>query len=248
MNKLWNLLLLLLSPHADDEPEPEEPEEEPEDPEEPEEPEEEEEEEIEEVVAKPMSRAQKEIVGLRERAQKAEDQHRKAQDELAEARRSPAKHAQPTNDQLLWEAEEKSLQDPGLESWQRYAIEGRREAREARNVGQQAIREARDLSDKAAFDRIAQSKPKTVALYKEKVESLLKEVRSKGNDVPREKLLALLIGEAILAGDPKKKASSTKTGSVKRGTTPGVRSDTSSKSGRLSDEAKRDKRLENVRI
>lgn len=249
---MWNFLYRLLFPQIDDEFVPEEPEDslEEETPEEdPEELPEEEPEEEPEPAPRQQTRAQKEITTLRERAQKAEEQHRTAMAELELARRQPEK-AQPTHEQTMREQEDAILRNPESTDWQRYAVQSARDARMANTNSQAAIREARDLADRSAFERIASTKPKTHAAYKDKVEDLLKKIRSNGNDAPREELLAILVGRDMLAGKLKSTEKSvSKTGGAKRGTTPGARSDVSSSGGgRLSEAEKRAKRLENVRI
>jgi hypothetical protein len=248
MNKLLAWLMARLECQVDGD-EPEEVEEEPEEvEEEPEEVEEEPEETEEEPAPKPQSRAQKEIVTLRERAQKAESDHQKAMTELENARRE-SRPQQPSQDQKTWQQEEAILASPEANDWQRYAIQSARDARQANANSQHALRESRDQADKTAFERIAVSKPKAHAMYKDKVESMLKEMRSKGNDAPREKLMALLMGEDMIAGKFKAtEGKSTKTSGVKRGSTPGVKSDVRGTTGRLSDAEKRTQRLENVRI
>ena len=61
------------------------------------------------------TRAQREIRTLRERAQVAEDARRKLEADLENARRQPSQPQQPTQDQLLWEQEEKVLRDPNAD-------------------------------------------------------------------------------------------------------------------------------------
>ena len=248
MNKFLEWFMARLECQVEDEPE--EVEDEPEEVEdEPEEVEDEPEEvEDDEPAPKPQSRAQKEITTLRERAQKAESDHAKAMTELENARRS-TQPQQPSQDQKTWQQEEAILASPDANDWQRYAIQSARDARQANANSQHALRESRDQADKTAFERIAVSKPKAHAMYKDKVESMLKEMRSKGNDAPREKLMALLMGEDMIAGKFKAvEGKSSKTSGVKRGSTPGAKSDVRDSGGKLSESEKRTKRLENVRI
>lgn len=199
--------------------------------------------------AKPVSRSQKEIISLRERAQKAEDDHRRAVAELDAARRTPAAQQQPTTEQSLWQQEEVALKDPNCESWQRYAINSARDARAARAESQNAMRQSKDMIDKSEFDRIATTRPKTHAAYKDKVETMLTEIRKNGGDAPRKELLALCIGRDSLEGKLKTETKAAKPGGVKRGSTPGARSDvrTSSGGGQSAYE-KALKRLEGKRI
>lgn len=252
---MWKLNLLKwliarLSPRIEpeDTSEPTEPEDEPED--EPTEPEDEPEDdpiEPEDEPAPRVSRGQQAIITARSRAQTAERDLAAAREELAQARRAPPQTMQPSQDQILWQQEEDALRNPELQDWQRYSINANRSARQANANAQHAVRHAEDLSDKSAFNAIAAEKPKLHAAYKDRVETMLKDMRSKGNNVPREKLLAILIGEDMLAGKLKS-ADAKPTTKTQRASTPGVRSDVSSSGGRMSDAEKRAKRLDNVRI
>jgi len=194
------------------------------------------------------TRAQKEIRTLRERAQAAEDAKRKLEADLATARSQPSQPQQPTQDQVLWEQEEQVLRNPEASDWQKYAVQSAREARQARQASQNAIIRAEDLADKSAFDRIRSEKPKLYEAYKDRVESMLTEIRGRGQNAPREKLLAILVGEDMLAGKLKTIGSKTTSGS-KRPATPGARSDVNARgSSSMSEAEKRAKRLENIRI
>jgi hypothetical protein len=206
--------------------------------------------EPEETVDEPepprVSRAQKTITELRARAQKAEDDARTAREEIAAARRATQQPARQSEDQVVWEQEEAALKDPALEPWQRYAIGANRAARQAQATSQNAIQRAEDLSDRTKFEQIGVTKPKLFEAYKDRVETMLTELRSRGNNAPREKLLAILVGEDMLNG--KLKSSSAKPQTKGRVSTPGARSDVSSSGGRMTEAQKREKRLENMRI
>lgn len=256
MKSLWNLLLLLLCPKIDDEEGNSEQEEQTEKTEEHEETEEsedtdgtEETEELDDNLPKKESRAEKEIRTLRERAQRAEDENRKALAELADARR-PQQAQQPTNDQILWQQEEAILKDPSAEEWQKYAVRGNREARLARQEAQQVRSQSMDMADRSEFATLAMDKPKTYAAYKDRVEARLKEFRVNGGNPTRKQVLTVLMGEDMLEGNLK--TADTKTtkskSSGERGKTPGVSSNVSSKGGKLTEAEKRVRRLENVRI
>ena len=194
---------------------------------------------------KKETRAQKEIRTLRERAQTAERQHQEAMAELARVRQ-PAQPAQPTLDQQIWEQEEAILKDPNSTDWQKYAVTSARDARIANANSRQAMREMEDQKDLSKFLALATTNPKVYAKYKDRVEETLKQVRANGNNVPREKLLALHLGEDMLAG--KIKSPPTKKSPSNRQLPPGARSDTPLKGGRLTDAERVAKRLENVRI
>ena len=198
------------------------------------------------VVVKQESRAQKEIRTLRERAQKAETDHQRAMSELAEARKSPA---QPTHEQKLWEQEEAVLKNPQSDEWQKYAVQSARDARDAKRESTAARNEAKDLADKAEFDKLSTSMPKTYSGYKDRVEATLVEARRAGNNPSRKNIAAFLIGQDMLDGKLKStEGKPKKTGGVPRGSTPGVRSDAPAGAGRMTDIEKVRKRLENVRI
>ena len=193
-----------------------------------------------------ISRAQKAIIDARSRAQTAERELAEARRELQESRRAPAQPATPTQDQVLWQQEEETLRNPEATDWQKYAINANRSARMANTNSQNALQRAEDLADKTAFAAIAATKPKVYAAYKDKVEARLTELRAKGNNAPREALLALLVGQDMLAG----KVKATTSGTKKPSSAPraSARSDVSATPGRLSDHEKRAKRLENIRI
>jgi hypothetical protein len=198
-----------------------------------------------------ISRRQSEIIKLRQARQEAEKKYEKAMEELATARRQPEPKREQSNEDSLRRQEDEILNNPDATDWQRYAVRSARDARQASANSQTALREARDINDKAQFSKIAQSSPKAFAKYEDKVENMLKSMRANGNDAPRTELYYYILGKDMAEG--KLKTSSTKsdvkTGGVKRGSTPNARSDVSSReSGKLSDAEKRVKRLENVRI
>ena len=199
---------------------------------------------------KPLTRYQRDMQAARSRAQDAERQLATARAELEAARRQPASPAQPSEEQRIWQQEEEVLRNPEANDWQKYAINANRAAREARSISQNTLFTAQDMTDKAAFSQLQASKPKLFAAYKDRVETMLTELRSRGNNAPRENLLAILVGKDMLDGKLKSsEVKSTKSGSAPRATTPGARSDVSSSGGgRLSEAEKRERRLENIRI
>jgi len=195
-----------------------------------------------------VSRAQKEIITLRERAQRAEEQHRQAMTELENARKQTTQTAQPSQEQKLWEQEEAVLKDPAADAWQKYSVQSARDARAALAESRNATRQAQDAADKAEFERVASMKPKTFAAYKDKVEETLTNMRKNGNNAPRKDLMAFLVGRDMLEGKLKAETKTTKPAGDSRGKTPGARTDVSSSGSKLSEAEKREKRLENVRI
>ena len=251
MNRLlWALLQKVfcrgVDGESEEEVESEETETEEEETETEEESEEETETEEEVVTEKTESRAQKEIRTLRERSQTAENDAKIAREELAVARQQTTQNAQPNEAQKLFEEEEKALKDPNIEPWQRYAIQGNRNARAAEANSQQALQEARDLKDQAEFERVTAANPKTVERYKDKVE----EIRAKNPNAPRKAVLAMLVGQDMLDGKLKSEPKPTKTvGSAARGKLPGARSDTRSSGPAKGDSIEAiEKRLSGVRI
>lgn len=212
---------------------------------------EEQEEEQEDEPAPKLSRSQAAIVKLRTEKREAEDKYQKARDELEQARRQPVQKVNSQEDDLR-KQEEAILSNPEATDWQKYAVQSARDSRQATRNSNMALREAKDINDKAEFHSLATSQPKTFAAYKDRVETTLKEMRANGNDAPRKELFAYLVGQDMINGKLKTstaKLSGSKTGSVKRGSTPGAKSDVSSSgSGKSSDAEKRAKRLENVRI
>jgi len=197
--------------------------------------------------AKPLSRVQRDIISLRERSQRAEEDLRRAQAELADARRTPAS-SQPTREQQIWQQEEEVLNDPNADSWQKYSVTAARQSRLANLAAQNALHRAEDLSDKASFDAYKISKPKLYEKYAPKVEELLKDLRSKGQNASRERLLAFIVGQDMLQGKVKSVDAITRKTSQVRGTPTNARSDISTSGGKLSAAEARAKRLENVRI
>jgi hypothetical protein len=190
-----------------------------------------------------ISRAQKAIIATRERAQKAESELARVNAELSQAR---AKPSQPTQDQVLWQQEEETLRNPEATDWQKYAINANRSARQANANSQNALQSAQDLADRTSFAAIAATKPKLFAAYKDRVEEKLKEARANGNNPSRENILRFIVGEDMLSG--KIKSMDTKAAKPAAATRANVRSDVSATGWRMSEQEKRAKRLENVRI
>ena len=195
------------------------------------------------------TRAQREIRTLRERAQAAETAHAKAVAELEAARRQPQGQPQLSEEQVIFQQEEEALRNPETSDWQRYAIQSARQARAANANSRDALMRAEDLADRTRFEQIKLTKPKLYETYADRVEDMLKQVRANGNNAPREKLLALIMGEDLLNGKLKPATAKAPKGGAPRASTPGARSDVrASGEGGLTEAQKRVKRLENVRI
>jgi hypothetical protein len=165
------------------------------------------------------------------------------------ARRQPTQPLQPTQDQQLWEQEEKILRSPEADEWQKYAVKSARDSRLATMTSQNALRQAEDIADRSTFDLIKADKPKLYEQYKDRVEERLAALRREGNNAPRKNILAFLVGEDMVAGKLKTTEKPAKAkGGAERGRTPGVRSNVNATSSRLSESEKRAKRLDGVRI
>jgi hypothetical protein len=152
--------------------------------------------------------------------------------ELAQARASGA-----TPDQL---------------SWLQWKIDSNRKIRASERASTGALREAQDVADRAAFDRLEVSKPQVYKRYAERVEKAMQEMRAKGQNAPRLAVLRLLIGDDIMNGKIKPKtvarpAPDAAAGTVDRGRSPGIRSDVRGKAGQ-NERDKRRARLENQLI
>lgn len=105
---------------------------------------------------------------------------------------------------------------------------------------------AQDIADKTQFDRLELTKPKTYKKYADQVEEHVANARRQGQLVPRSMVLAMLLGQDVLAGKVKTR-SAPKT--VDRGRTPGTRSDVSAKgNGKLTKGQAAAKRLDGVHI
>ena len=153
----------------------------------------------------------------------------------------------PTQEQVLWEQEEKVLRDPEAQDWQKYAVNANRASRAAQASANMALQQTHDIADRTAFAQLAVTKPHLHSAYKDRVEEMLKESRAKGNNPARTDVLAYLVGQDTLNG--KLKASAGKTGKPASTARASARSDvTSNARGSMSEADKRAKRLENVRI
>ena len=195
-----------------------------------------------------LTRAQKEIIKARERAQDAERELALAREQLNLHRSQTSQPKGPTAEQVLWEQEEAVLKNPEADAWQRYAVTANRDARAARASANQALQRTEDVADRTAFAQLAISKPNLHAAYKDKVETMLTELRARGNNAPRTELLALLVGKDTLDGKLKASAGKT-TKQPAAGARVSARSDvTSNVRGSMTEADKRAKRLENVRI
>ena len=131
--------------------------------------------------------------------------------------------------------------------WQKWAIDQARTVRSTQRTSNEALSQARDLADKAAFDRLEFKNPGLYKRYADKVEQGMAELRAKGIYPQRQLLLNQLVGDDIVKGKVIPKAKSKAAPSVERGRSPTTRSDVRARSG-TSEREKRRARLENQRI
>lgn len=192
------------------------------------------------------SRENSAIRDARRRAQEAEEARIRAEATLEAERR--VRTQQPSQDQVLFEQEEARLRDPEVSEQEKWQIKSNRVLRDNTRASQQALTTAADMRDSAEFDRLATTKPKVYAKYKDRVEKLLSDARGQGQNYPRMVLLKLAMGDDLVNGKlqstPRKKSADTV---IDRSKPASARSDVGGK-GKLTEHQKREKRLENVHI
>lgn len=204
--------------------------------------EEEEESESEPRQSTKPSRANTAIIEARRRAQEAEDRAKRAEEALNNASRGAP---QPSQEQQLFQQEEAKLKDPNTTDLEKWQINSNRTLRQMQNDSRMALIQSQDLSDKTIFESRAAKDP-VIAKYSDKVEKELIKLRSSGQNAPREAIAAMLIGRDVMAGNFKSKAVAKKP-DVNRGKPVNARSDVNGK-GRLTEQQKRAKRLEDIQL
>ncbi len=161
-----------------------------------------------------------------------------------------------------FEAEEQRLadarktMDANSYGWLKWQTDQTRANRATQREAQNALREARDVSDRAAFDRVQTTNPGLYKLYADKVESEVVRLRNAGVQVPgRRDILKYLAGNDLLDGKLKKTTAAPRpstpaapTQTVDRGRMPVTRSDVRGRANAASDAEKRAERLRNVNI
>jgi len=135
--------------------------------------------------------------------------------------------------------EDAKLNDPNTTDIEKWQINANRALRESQSQASAALHQARELQDLTTFQAKAIKNP-VYAKFSDKVEAKLKEIRGKGQDAPRELVLKVLIGEAVLNGDLKRTGS--KPAAPNRGKPTGARSDVPARTS-MSDRQKRAARL-----
>jgi hypothetical protein len=144
--------------------------------------------------------------------------------------------------------------DANALEWAQWRINQNRTIRNSERQSRQALSEAQDIADKAEFDRLEFTKPKTYKAYKDRIEQAITNMRSNGQPVikgARMAALRYLIGEDVLNDKLKSKgakpAASAQPQRVERPRLPGTRSDVSGRATQ-SERDKRRARLENQLI
>lgn len=184
------------------------------------------------------SRREREIIELRERAQRAE----RERDELRNQPRGTTTPALSPS-QRQFEEEEALLKNPETNEWVRWKIGVDRSNRQNAEQSQAALARAADDRDAAAYDRAAARNP-VYDKYRDKVEEIVKAERMKGNLVQRELVLKFVIGDAAMSGSLKSTKTATTKTTVPRGQSTNARSDVPRKGG-TTEQDKRRARLEN---
>lgn len=197
----------------------------------------------------------------KERLTAAERRAEQAERELAAERASRQLAPAPAARDPEFEKEEQELArvresgDQNALDWAQWRINQNRVIRNSERNSQQALAQAQDISDKAEFDRLEVTKPKTYKAYKDRIEDAISKMRANGQPVmkgARMAALSYLIGQDTLNG--KLKAKVTKPAApegqpqrVERTRLPGTRSDVSGRASQ-SEREKRRARLENQPI
>ncbi len=195
-----------------------------------------------------QSRAQREIIKTRERAQKAER-------ELAELRgrqQTPPAPPQVTQEQIMFQQEEAALRDPNTDPQTRWQIESNRTLRANQRMASEALQRAQDTEDRTAYRLAAADKP-LMKRYEDRVEKEVTRLRQQGQNVSRQAVYLFLLGQDVDQGKTRTKSAAkpaAKPGALpasERGKPVGARSDVGGKQGR-SEREKRAARLANVNL
>jgi hypothetical protein len=137
-------------------------------------------------------------------------------------------------------------------SWLQWQIDSNRKMRSSERKSESALQQAREIADKADFDRLEITKPKVYKAYSGRIEKTISDMRARGEVIPpRAMLLRVFLGDDIMNGKIKPKvaakSTTTDTTTVDRGRTPsaGARSDARGGRGGQTEHDKRRARLEN---
>lgn len=186
-----------------------------------------------------------ELKTAKQRAKDAEaerDREREARIRAEERARTltpaPTSAADPDYDR-----EEQQLRDlkssgatPEALYWAQFRVDTERRARATdRKLSQVAI-DSQDAADRLAFRQLETAKPNFYKRYADRVEKLAADYRAKGQVIPREAILKMLVGDDMVNGtikpSAKRPATTGADGKVTRGQPQQVRSDVQGKGGR----------------
>lgn len=241
MNDYLKKLLASLFPAVDDDDLPELPDDAPDD--EPvDEPDDDQVDDIvdDEPEERPRRAASRDTSGTRE-MQAALERARRLEEDVENLKRSSGA---PSEDQRTRQEEDRQLADPNVNELTKWQINANRTLRETQGAAKQALMQAQDMQDRAAFMSKATSDPRR-AKYQDRVEKELTTLRSKGQNVDRETLYFYQLGKDIAEGKLKaapKKASAA--ANVPRGKTPAARSDVRSKGNNRSASGARERLMD----
>ncbi len=86
-------------------------------------------------------------------------------------------------------------------SWLQWQIDSNRKMRSSERKSESALQQAREIADKADFDRLEITKPKVYKAYAGRIEKTISDMRSRGEVIPpRAMLLRVFLGDDIMNG------------------------------------------------
>lgn len=200
-----------------------------------------------------QTRGQRDFAALRQRAREAEEREKRAREEAETLRRQISGgggQPQQTDEQRLYEQEERKLRDPETTAQERWQIESNRTIRATRADAARARAEATEMSDRTRFDLLC-SQNQRYAKVKEKVEERRAKIIQAGQmPPPREAMAIYILGEMVANAKPGKRQQPQRDQQqqVNRGKSSNARSDTPGRGQRLTESQARRKRLEGVQI
>lgn len=185
-----------------------------------------------------------ELKAERTRRETAERREREAADRLAAAERTRASPppAQ-SNEQRLFEEEEKLLRASDTTELRKWQINSDRTLRASQRMAQNAEMRAIDAADRSEFEALIAREPR-LKRFAAEVEKIKGEANAAGMYPKREFLLDIAIGKAVRSAKPKAKPAAAKPATVvERGRPASPRGDVHARAGN-SDRDKRRARLE----
>jgi hypothetical protein len=155
--------------------------------------------------------------------------------------------APPSEDQRQHQEEQRQLDDPNTDPMVKWQIQANRTLRQTQQQAQNALMQAQDMQDKAAFMSKASTDPRRNK-YADRVEKELQQMRSQGRNIDRDSLYAYMLGKDIIDGKLKPAAKKqSAAAAVPRGKSPGARGDVNARGSRT-EHQKRAERLANMNI